>query len=169
MAEGKVDYDFEIADICELVRQTAEAQMPFAEKWGIEIETQLPTQAIDCRIDKDRFSQALVNLVSNAIKFSDEGVKIIVGAEQLADGGARVSVQDFGSGIPTEFRDRIFSKFAQADGSSARKTQGSGLGLSITKSIIEAFGGTLAFQTETGKGTTFFFDLPAVAEEKRRA
>ena len=169
MAEGKVDYDFETADICELVRQVVETQVPFAEKWGIEIETRLPAEALRCRIDKDRFSQALVNLVSNAIKFSDEGEKVIVSADRLAVGGARVAVQDFGSGIPAEFRDRIFGKFAQADGSSTRKTQGSGLGLNITRSIIEAFGGTLDFETESGKGTTFFFDLPAVAEEKQRA
>jgi signal transduction histidine kinase len=75
---------------------------------------------------------------------------------------ARVSVNDNGDGIPTEFQSRIFGKFAQAASGDARMTRGSGLGLSISKAIVEGHGGTIGFETEPGN-TTFTFSLPLAA------
>ncbi len=72
----------------------------------------------------------------------------------------RISVTDHGSGIPEAFRSRIFGRFAQADNSTTRKVGGSGLGLNITKSLIEAFGGTVSFDSVEGQGATFHFVLP---------
>lgn len=81
------------------------------------------------------------------------------------DKAVRVSVTDHGSGIPEEFRNRIFQKFAQADSSDNRQKGGTGLGLSICKAIIERLGGEIGFETEVNVGTTFYFDLPEWQEE----
>ena len=74
----------------------------------------------------------------------------------------RVSVTDQGAGVPKEFQDRLFEKFAQADTSNSRLTGGTGLGLNISRSIIERLGGTIGFESGAGRGTTFYVDLPIV-------
>ena len=109
--------------------------------------------------DEDRIAQVLTNLMSNAAKFSPpgEGVEVKVGR---AGHNVRVEVADHGPGIAEEFQDRIFGKFAQADSSFTRKQEGSGLGLSIARAIVEKHGGGIGFTTEPGAGTTFYFELP---------
>ena len=169
MAQGMMSYHIETLDLCPLITEIAEAQKPFAEKWGVRIETDLRDTQIPAHVDPDRFTQALVNLVSNAVKFSGDADRIVIHAREIQNGGAWVAVQDFGNGVPAEFQDKLFSRFAQADGSSTRRIQGSGLGLNITKSIIEAFGGSIGFETEESKGTTFYFTLPAAYPEARSA
>ena len=76
------------------------------------------------------------------------------------DGSIRVTVSDHGPGIPETFRERIFQKFAQADASDRRQKGGTGLGLNICKAIVEQLGGQIDFETETGRGTKLYFDLP---------
>ncbi len=169
MAQGKQDYRIETTDIVALVRQIAESQSPSTEKLGVGIDTVLPGIAIMADVDVDRFSQALINIISNAAKFSNGADRIIVSVRQLADERVHITVQDFGPGIPASFRPKIFGKFAQADSSSTRKAQGSGLGLSITKSIIEAFGGSVGFDSVEGEGSTFYFLLPVAQSEARSA
>ena len=78
----------------------------------------------------------------------------------------RVSVQDHGEGIPEEFRGHIFKRFAQADSSTTREKSGTGLGLSIAKAIVEKHGGSIAFETQVGRGTSFYFDLPILPPKK---
>lgn len=169
MAQGKLDYRIERTDIVELVGQITDSQAPLAEKWGVRIDTELPRAVIPVDIDVDRFHQALINIISNAAKFSNGSDRIVVCVSRLADDRVRISVQDFGPGIPASFRPKIFGKFAQADSSSTRKAQGSGLGLSITKSVIEAFGGTVDFDSIEGGGSTFYFLLPVAVPEARSA
>ena len=114
------------------------------------------------KADGDRLVQVLTNLLSNAIKFSPQG-----GAVELrisrGDHSVRVSVKDCGPGIPEDFRDQVFERFAQADTSDSRCRGGTGLGLSICKMIIDEHAGKIAFDTEIGKGTTFYFDVPECA------
>jgi signal transduction histidine kinase len=105
--------------------------------------------------------QVLTNLLSNAAKFSPPQSEVTVAAERRG-AEVRVSVCDHGPGIPQEFRERIFQRFAQADSSSTRQREGTGLGLSISKAIIERMNGRIGFETQEGVGTTFFIDLPAV-------
>jgi signal transduction histidine kinase len=119
-------------------------------------------------LDASRFNQALVNLLSNAAKFSPPGEEVVFAVHPDEDGRVSVTVTDKGPGIPAEFREKIFGKFAQADSSSTRTQGGSGLGLNIAKSIIEAFGGEITFVTRTGKGTTFRMSFPLADAELQR-
>lgn len=139
----------------ELVERAVELNQPLGARAGVALHLDAPDGA---RVvgDEDRLAQVLTNLISNAIKFSKPGGVVRVSARRR-DGGVRISVSDQGEGIPDEFRDKVFGKFAQAEG---HKRGGSGLGLAISKTIVERHGGRIGFDTELGRGTTFWFELP---------
>jgi signal transduction histidine kinase len=103
--------------------------------------------------------QVLVNLLSNAVKFSPPGEEVVVSIEER-DGPVRIAVRDRGAGIPDDFKDRIFEKFAQADATDTRQRGGTGLGLSIVKQIAIQLGGDIGFEAAPGGGTSFHIDLP---------
>jgi signal transduction histidine kinase len=107
----------------------------------------------------------MANLLSNAAKFSPRDSTVEISAERL-EGIVRVGVRDRGSGIPSEFHAKVFTKFSQSDSSDSRAKGGSGLGLAITKAIVEGMGGTIRFESSAGAGTTFMIDLPAAAPEQ---
>lgn len=111
-------------------------------------------------VDEGRLLQVLANLLSNAIKFSPPGERVRL---RLLRTGTRlrVEVANRGPEIPHAFRERIFGKFAQADGSDSRQRGGTGLGLSIAKALVEGMGGTIGFTSEAGD-TVFFFEFPEV-------
>jgi signal transduction histidine kinase len=113
-------------------------------------------------VDPDRLMQVLTNLLSNAAKFSAPGADVRI---RLRPGATaiRIEVEDSGPGIPETFKARIFEKFAQADASTTRRFEGSGLGLSIARKLTEAMGGTIGFSSAPGQGTTFFIDLPRIS------
>src|SRR5262249_49328378 len=123
-----------------------------------EIEPGLPTGRGDGR----RLSQVLLNLVGNAIKFTDQGEVAI--RASTADGGFKIAVCDTGPGIATADQGKIFEEFQQADNSITRKKGGTGLGLSIAKRIIEMHGGRIWVESTLGKGSTFYFTLPVRVE-----
>ena len=112
-------------------------------------------------VDSRRMAQVMGNLLSNAIKFSPAGREVMV---MLRPGGPECTIEviDHGPGIPAEFRDRLFEPFAQADATDTRARGGSGLGLSITRSLVERMGGRLAFACPPGGGTVFSVTLPTV-------
>jgi CheY-like chemotaxis protein len=103
--------------------------------------------------------QVFTNLVSNAVKFSPKGETVTVSVE-TGDAVARVKVADRGPGIPPEFQGRIFGKFQQAARPDARRSGGTGLGLTIARAIVELHGGSIRFETVPGGGTTFIVELP---------
>jgi CheY-like chemotaxis protein len=107
--------------------------------------------------------QVMSDLMSNAAKFSPAGGGVQVRAVER-DAHVRVAVEDHGTGIPEEFRHPVFEKFAQADSSTSRRFEGTGLGLSNTRQLLEAMGGTIGFTTVIGQGTTFHFDLPQAGQ-----
>jgi two-component system phosphate regulon sensor histidine kinase PhoR len=109
-------------------------------------------QSADALIDK---------LVDNAIKYGRTGGRVIVQGEHLADGCARISVQDDGPGIPPEARERVFERFYRLDKARSREQGGTGLGLAIVKHTVQRHGGEVGLQSEVGQGSTFFFTLPA--------
>ena len=148
----------------EVVEGVAEVLSIRAQKKGLEltcyVDPVLPSRVLG---DPTRLRQVLVNLVGNAIKFTERG-EVAIQVEQAAAAapgrvGLHVSVADTGIGIPTHQQARIFDPFAQADSTTTRRFGGSGLGLSISKSLVELMGGRIWVQSEIGKGSTFHCDF----------
>jgi PAS domain S-box-containing protein len=159
---GNMFFDAREAELGALLEAAVAANEGFATQHGVRIELQRPGEPVMLKVDRDRLNQVLANLISNAVKFSPTGKAVRV--TLLRDGPkARVEVRDHGPGIPPEFRARMFQKFSQADSSDARAKGGTGLGLNISKAIVERLGGTIGFDSEVGAGSTFFFELPVQA------
>jgi len=117
------------------------------------------------RGDPTLLRRVLLNLLSNAVKFTEQGeVKVII-AESQAGSALRFTVSDTGIGIPEEARQRLFSAFSQVDSTIGRRFGGTGLGLVICKRIVEMLGGTIGFESEPGKGSCFWFEVPAARSE----
>lgn len=161
---GKMDFTPGEIRIGDLARRVMEANQPFAQQHGVRM--QLLDLASDAVIlgDSDRLTQVLVNLISNAVKFSPRDGLVNISVERVPE-RVRVSVTDHGPGIPEDFRDRIFDRFSQADSSDTRRRGGTGLGLSISRVIVERHGGSLNFESEEGSGSIFYFDLPEMRFE----
>jgi signal transduction histidine kinase len=144
--------------LSELVERSLEDNAGFAQSLNVHFVTPEPLCDTEVLVDAGRFLQVMANLLSNASKFSPPGAAIEVTA-RCHQGRARVSVRDYGKGIPVEFQSRIFQKFSQADSSDSRSRAGTGLGLAISRAIVERLGGHIGFDTGPG-GTTFYIDLP---------
>jgi PAS domain S-box-containing protein len=162
---GKMRLDLQNIEIRQVVQQALSANEGFASQHRVTMRLQAPDATLQVRIDSDRMIQVLTNLLSNAVKFSPPDGVVKVSVLRVAR-GVRVEVVDHGPGIPDEFRSRIFQKFSQADSADNRQTGGTGLGLNISKALVEKMGGQLGFSSEAGAGTTFFFELP---EWRKRA
>jgi PAS domain S-box-containing protein len=162
---GRVVYHFAAVDMDALLHGAA---APFIHQEGHEkytIQVQSSQGLPYVYADTDRIQQVMVNLLSNAIKFSPQGGKITVGA--YAEGShVKVWVTDPGLGIPREEIPRLFHKFYRVESKEMRKIGGTGLGLSLVKQIVEAHQGTVGVASEIGKGSTFFFTLPSVADSR---
>ena len=156
---GSMRYQFQRWPLSSLVKQALEAMQAYARQFDVELTYRDSESVLEAAVDPDRLHQVLTNLVSNAVKFSPRGGTVEV-TLSVHGGQARLSIKDHGSGIPDEFRARIFQKFAQADSADSREKGGTGLGLSICKSIVEAHGGTISFESTAGQGTVFHVDLP---------
>jgi PAS domain S-box-containing protein len=156
---GKLVFRFEPLDVDEIIAEAVDANTGFAKQHQVNFVVERRLGGVRISGDKDRLMQVLTNLLSNAVKFSPPGGEVVI---RLASNTSRVRVEvrDRGPGIPDDFRGEIFGKFAQADSSDTRRTGGTGLGLSIAKAIVERLDGTIGFDTQVGKGTTFFFELP---------
>jgi PAS domain S-box-containing protein len=155
---GHMMFHFGPVAVEELVAQTITANLPYAASFGIELRRDGPSVDVCIKADPDRLTQALTNLISNAVKFSPLGAVVDIRTALTAQ-GVRISVADQGPGIAEEFRPRIFQRFAQADASNMRQKGGSGLGLSIAREIVLRHDGQVSFDTEIGKGTTFHLDF----------
>jgi PAS domain S-box-containing protein len=148
-------------DLNQLVNQAAVELRPYAEQYQVKIEVRSDLPRAFLHADADRLMQVLANLISNAVKHSPAGGSIDVHVTRT-DQSIRVNVTDRGEGIPEEFRRHIFEKFAQANWTATNRKGGSGLGLNISRAIIQHHGGVLAFETEVGVGSTFYFELPVL-------
>jgi signal transduction histidine kinase len=156
---GRMQFDFAPQPLLPLIQQAIEANRGYGESLGVRFVLATVLADVRVNVDGERLIQVMTNLLSNAAKFSppDSHVEIMV---TRPHGMVRVSVVDHGPGVPMEFRERIFQRFAQADASDTRRRGGTGLGLSITKAIVERFGGQIGFDSVVGQGAVFHFDLP---------
>jgi PAS domain S-box-containing protein len=155
--------ELEPLDMGVLTREAVAAEQGYGARFNVSLELLEPVPKLMVLLDRGRYMQVLANLISNAAKFSPPGSTVDVAVAREA-GRAVVSVTDRGLGIAPEFQSRLFKKFAQADASDSRSLGGAGLGLSITKALVERLGGEIGFETEPGVGTTFFVRLPLVDE-----
>ena len=142
-----------------LLQQGIDSNQTFGARRAVRLVLQGDVPAVSVEVDNLRFMQVLSNLLSNAVKYSPSGETVSVRAS-MAGERVRVEVCDQGSGIPPEFRPRIFQKFAQADSSDTRERGGTGLGLAITRELVERMGGQIGFESEPGQGTCFYIELP---------
>jgi PAS domain S-box-containing protein len=157
LESGKLDMVFETLTIGAVLERSSEAVKAFAEQNGIKLEI-IPS-SIQVYADGDRLVQVLVNLISNAVKFSPKGETVTVSVEETTN-WLEVKVVDRGRGIPAKFKNLLFQRFQQVESSDAKKKGGTGLGLAICKGIIEAHGGNIGVDSEEGKGSCFWFRIP---------
>lgn len=155
-AERKLDVAS--IDLAELVTNCLKIVEPLTKSKSISVTVKHADNAI-AFADGDKTTQVLINLLSNAVKYSPENSKIELAIDST-DEAVRVSVCDHGAGIPAEFHARIFQRFEQAESLSAQKSNSSGLGLKISKEIVESQGGNVGFTSKVGQGSTFWFSLP---------
>jgi len=162
---GKMDFNLESFDLRELISAALEANQFYAEKFGVSFCSEIHQKDIEHLTlgDVGRLRQVMDNLMSNAAKFSPKGSEIIVSLFEHK-GSWRISIRDFGSGIPAKAQAGIFDKFSQADSSDTRSQGGTGLGLAIVKQIVESHDGRIFFISVEEVGTEFFVDLPRIED-----
>ena len=138
-----------------------------ARSRGLHLKVEMPLRLPRLALDGERIQQVLINLIGNAIKFTDDGGTISVGVRQRGEEAFEVWVSDTGVGIPAEEQSRIFEEFTRIDRDTRQKGQGrgAGLGLAIARRIVEAHGGAIAVSSAPGQGSTFTFSLPMVRQK----
>ena len=143
----------------ELIDYAIKATRIQAERFGIQIEVDYPEEKISkLYVDSEKIAWVLTNLVNNAIRYSSENGRVIIGVSQDEENMMRIFVKDFGRGIDPRYQESIFEPYFRVPGT---KVQGSGLGLSISRDFVEAHGGSLTIESELGKGSMFIITLPA--------
>lgn len=159
LQSDSADYVKEDINTAELISEVIEINQSLASQANIKLEEKIEDD-VNLIADPQRLSQVLVNLVSNAVKFSAENETVEVGCVSQQD-KVKIYVKDKGLGIPAEYKDKIFERFMQVDSSDDRKIQrGTGLGLAISKRMTEDMGGIIGFDSKEGEGSTFFIIFP---------
>lgn len=166
--EGRYIYELELKDIIEITKSSISAAMEEAKKKNIDFSLILPKEKIPLvEVDEEKIGLAIQNLVENAVHYTQPGGIVLVKIEYKKDKNEILfTVKDTGVGIPKDQQKRIFTKFFRAENVMRMETEGSGLGLFITKNIIESHKGKIWFESQENKGTTFYFTLPLPAKEK---
>jgi PAS domain S-box-containing protein len=158
--EGKFIYKLEERDLAKIVEEVFNSHLSLAKEKNINFKLEkLKDEFPKIKVDEEKIKLAIQNLIENALIYTLPKGKVTVTID-LQNGNFFFKVKDTGIGIPKQVQDRIFTKFFRASNAIRLDTEGSGLGLFITKNIIEAHGGKIWFESEEGKGTTFYFTLP---------
>ncbi|KKG11793.1 histidine kinase [Methanosarcina sp. 2.H.A.1B.4] len=156
---GSFELHYSTFWLAEALAEVRDMLFPFAASKGIKIEFELENSLPRISADKERIMQVLSNLMTNAVKFSNENGCVRVKATQSND-FIQIAVADDGIGIAAADHDKLFKPFSQIDSSSSKKYQGTGLGLALIKEIVQLHGGSVWFESEVGKGSTFGFSIP---------
>lgn len=163
ITSGTLETDLKPHEISILTRNIVDANAGYATAYAVQFIFMTVEEPVWAKVDKNQYDQILRNLLSNAAKFSKSGDKIELSVVKTNE-TIRISVKDYGAGIPDDFKAVIFDRFTQADASDTRIKGGTGLGLSISKALVENFEGQIGFVSEEGSGTIFYIDLPAVQD-----
>lgn len=156
---GKMDFTMETFDIGGAVAESVQINHPYAEKLGVTVQFSAPKRSFLVHADKMRLEQVFANILSNAAKFSPEGSEVTVSLLETK-GGVQVRFSDQGVGLDDTDAERVFDQFSQLDASDTRKIGGTGLGMNISRKIMEALGGSIHYLRNPDRGTTFIIDLP---------
>jgi NtrC-family two-component system sensor histidine kinase KinB len=154
---GRMDMEFESVEVSLLADRAMSTMVAQISEKGIELSQQIPAKLPAVKVDPNKITWVLTNLIANALRYTDQGGHITVWAEKM-NGFVGVSVADDGVGIPLEHQSKIFDKFVQVK--SNQTVGGSGLGLAICKEIIKAHGGAIWVESAPGEGSTFTFTIP---------
>lgn len=154
---GQVELNIARLSPKKLLLSAADRMRVQVERAGLDLAVRCEDKTQDIRADQARLEQVLVNMIHNAVKFTKPGGEILLEAE-AGSGAVRFAVRDTGAGIPAESLARIFERFYRVDRS--RTGSGTGLGLSISKHIVEAHGGRIWVESEEGRGSVFYFEIP---------
>ncbi len=146
-------------DLEALIQQSITLNKAYAEQHRATLALEFCEPSLNLNVDEARLMQVITNLLSNASKFSADPGEVRIRVERV-DGVAKISVSDNGKGVPDAFRSKIFARFSQADSSTTRENGGTGLGLYISKEIVDAMKGEIGFLSNDNEGTTFFVKLP---------
>lgn len=155
---GRAVFNMQENDMNKVVKQIQQAMTPLVKEKGLNLITELDENLPMVRFDEDKIVQVLMNIVNNAIKFTEKGSITVTTNKE--DNAIHVAVQDTGVGIKGEDMTRLFHKFEQLAQGKGKRTGGTGLGLAISKEIMEKHRGKIWAESELGKGTTFHFTLP---------
>lgn len=160
--EGGFGYSFAETDVVDFIGRVLSDVLPAAKKAGVKLYFDRPAHGLPhVTIDAKQLSLSLVNILENAIRYNIANGEVVVKVDQVADKPfVAVSIKDTGIGIPPEDMQKLFAKFYRAENAIKLQTEGSGLGLYIAKSIVNAHGGEIWVESELGRGTTITFTLP---------
>ena len=166
---GKVELNLESLNCQSIIEDVSATLRALAERKNLKFEMAVPDHELIIRTDRRSFTQILINLTNNAIKFTDKGSVRIELHERRHDGHslAEIAVVDTGIGIRPNDQARLFQAFIQVDSSSTRAYEGTGLGLHVSQKLAGMIGGRVSFESEYGKGSRFTISVPAVEEVPR--
>jgi len=167
LSANKASFNIETLDCRSVVGDVAATLEPEAQRKGLAFAVQVPPDAVPLRTDRRALSQILINLVGNAIKFTQQG-GVEVSLEQVTSptqaNAVRVRVRDTGPGIPAQEQSRLFEAFSRVESAERRHHEGTGLGLHLSRKLAEALGGSVGFESTEGQGSTFTLELPEMPE-----
>ena len=157
--EGRYIYGFKLIQFGDFIAETLDAFGPLLKMKNIALKFEKPKESVEVLVDKEKMRLVVQNLIENAINYSPAGstVTISLKSDKM---NLTLAVEDRGMGIPKAQQGRVFGKFFRGDNAVKMETEGTGLGLFLTKNIVERHGGKIWFETEENRGSTFYFTLP---------
>jgi len=165
---GRMDIEIRSSELSPLLHDIVDMLHTQAEVKHLGLYLELPEHLPKVKTDIEKLRQVLINIIGNAIKFTEKG-NVTIRCQWLMGGEIEIAVIDTGVGIAKNKLDSIFQPFKQADSSTTRKFGGTGLGLTISKNIMELLGGEIGVESVEGAGSTFFIRLPATVSEQDQA
>lgn len=163
-ASGKLDFFPERLGLAEVVQEVLDMLKPIADRKAVKIRVDIASDMEELFVDRLRLKQVLSNLVSNAIKFSHPGGAVALRAHRERDASFIVEVEDHGIGIAPAEHGRLFVEFQQLASGKPERQEGTGIGLALTRLLVEGQGGSVGLRSELGQGSTFFCILPRRAD-----